>query len=141
MFGAQVAPLSAEYHAPTRRPAAVAPFVSFQPRKILPAELIAMVGSTWSVYRDEPSVIFMVWQKDCEEVVATAARQDGVVGRLLVDPNGPPGAVTTGGRSPCLALVGTPTLRCCPAGLEATGIAAGERRPPSRSWGTGQARK
>src|SRR5207244_2699048 len=33
-----------------------------------------------------------------------------------------------------------PTLRFCPAGLEATGNAAGERRSPSRSWGTGQAR-
>jgi hypothetical protein len=67
MFGAHVAPLSAEYEAPTRRPAAVAPFVSFQPRKILPAELIAIVGSTWSVYGDEPSVILMFGKNGCDD--------------------------------------------------------------------------
>src|SRR3989475_11915183 len=73
--------------------------------------------------------------------VENGARLDRGVGRPLVDPNRPHGAVTIGGGAPSLALVRKPTLRFCPAGLEATGIAAGERRSPSRSWGTGQARK
>jgi len=73
--------------------------------------------------------------------VENDARLDRGVGRPLVDPNRPHGAVTVGGGAPSLALVRMPTLRFCPAGLEATGIAAGERRSPSRSWGTGQARK
>src|SRR5437667_854885 len=73
--------------------------------------------------------------------VENDARLDRGVGRPLVDPNRPHGAVTVGGGAPSLALVRMPTLRFCPAGLEATGNAAGERRSPSRSWGTGQARK
>src|SRR3989454_12858189 len=73
--------------------------------------------------------------------VENGARLDRGVGRPLVDPNRPHGAVTIGGGAPSLALVRMPTLRLCPAGLEATWIAAGERRSPSRSWGTGQALK
>src|SRR5439155_509526 len=73
--------------------------------------------------------------------VENDARLDRGVGRPLVDPNRPHGAVTVGGGAPSLALVRMPTLRFCPAGLEATGNAAGERRSPSGSWGTGRARK
>src|SRR5205823_15031482 len=74
-------------------------------------------------------------------IVENDARLDRRAGRPLVDPNRPHGAVTVGSGAPSLALVRMPTLRFCPAGLEATGNAAGERRSPSRSWGTGQARK
>src|SRR6266571_7102042 len=73
--------------------------------------------------------------------VENAARLDRGVGRPLVDPNRPHGAVTVGGGAPSLALVRMPTLRFCPAGLEAAGNAAGERWSLSRPWGTGQARK
>src|SRR5439155_24826626 len=73
--------------------------------------------------------------------VVNAARLDRGARRPLVDPNRPHGAVTVGSGAPSLALVRMPTFRFCPAGLEATGNAAGERRSPSRSWGTGQARK
>src|SRR2546427_6376662 len=73
--------------------------------------------------------------------VENGARLDRGVGRPLVDPNRPHGAVTVGGGAPSLALVRMPTLRPCPAGLEATGNAAGERRFPPPSWGTGQGRE
>src|SRR2546428_5167863 len=69
--------------------------------------------------------------------VENGARLDRGVGRPLVDPNRPHGAVTVGGGAPSLALVRMPTLRPCPAGLEATGNAAGERRLPPPSWGEG----
>src|SRR3989454_9808953 len=71
--------------------------------------------------------------------VENGARLDRGVGRPLIDPNRPHGAVTVGGGAPSLALVRMPTLRPCPAGLEATGNAAGERRVPPPSWGTGPA--
>src|SRR2546422_9109103 len=73
--------------------------------------------------------------------VENGARLDRGVGRPLIDPNRPHGAVTVGGGAPSLALVRMPTLRPCPAGLEATGNAAGERRVPPPPWGTGRARK
>src|SRR3989441_13258117 len=72
--------------------------------------------------------------------VENGARLDRGVGRPLVDPNRPHGAVTVGGGAPSLALVRMPTLRPCPAGLEATGNAAGERRVPPPSGGTGAGR-
>src|SRR2546422_3115523 len=72
--------------------------------------------------------------------VENGARLDRGVGRPLVDPNRPHGAVTVGGGAPSLALVRMPTLRPCPAGLEATGNAAGERRLPPPSRGEGRAR-
>src|SRR2546422_10969659 len=73
--------------------------------------------------------------------VENGARLDRGVGRPLVDPNRPHGAVTVGSGAPSLALVRMPTLRFCPAGLEATGNAAGERRAPCCAGGTGQARE
>src|SRR2546430_10879611 len=62
--------------------------------------------------------------------VENGARLDRGVARPLIDPNRPHGAVTVGGGAPSLALVRMPTLRPCPAALEATGNAAGERRVP-----------
>src|SRR2546430_15128206 len=73
--------------------------------------------------------------------VENGARLDRGVGRPLVDPNRPHGAVTVGGGAPSLALVRMPTLRPCPAGLEATGNAAGERRVPPPPGGRGEGRE
>src|SRR5467141_510909 len=56
MLGAQVMPWSVEYDEPTRKPAASGPSVSFQPANMVPERLMTIVGSTWYLYGELPSV-------------------------------------------------------------------------------------